>query len=147
MSDIFAGQYLDLTLYYTMERNKAGVATFTKLTEEEYNKMRLDEAKKDKARKLETKWLQQSWRAAHDLVTMSMDHNHMDGGKMTFNPHKYRDAKLRACLVDWDAKDNDGSPIPCNESTVNNIHWAIADALLELYDAAQAPDPETNAKN
>lgn len=149
MSDIFAGNlYLDLQLFYVVEKNKRGVVTISIIKPEDAHKMLADEKQKDRVKSLNTKWLQQSWKAAHDLVTMSMDYNHtLD--QMKFNPHKYRDAKLKACLVDWDAKEADGTPIPCNEMTINNLHWQIATGLLDLYEDAIEPDTEKekNQKN
>jgi hypothetical protein len=60
---------------------------------------------------------------------------------------KYRDARLKACLVEWDAKTDKGEPVPCVESNINNLHASVALALLEKYDAATSVDTGTITKN
>ncbi len=147
MSDIFAGsQFIELELFYTIQKNKHGTASVTIVPPEQAHKMLADEKTKESVKCLRTKWLQQSWRAAHDLVTASMEYNHTND-RMKFNPHLYRDAKLKACLQDWDAKDADGSVIGCNEMTINNLHWQIAAALIDLYEEATEPTQDDATKN
>ena len=146
MNDIFVGnKTLDLTLYYSLKKNKNGNVFVTIVKEDDALKMLLDPDKKDDVQKLLTKWSLQGWLNAHNLVTSSMQYDHTTGNQK-FNPHIYRDAKLKQCLIDWDCKDSDGSTVPCNEMTINNLHWQIAAALIDLYEEATEPKQDDATK-
>lgn len=148
MNDIFANQYIDLTLYYTIKKNKYGVNTVNIVPEEEAHKLLADETKKATVKSISTKWVQQSWRAAQDLMSKSMLYDHTSG-ESKFNAMMYRDARIKTCLVDWNVKDEDGTPMSCNEQTISSLNWEVAQGLLNLYESALMPDEdkEQNAKN
>lgn len=145
--DLFGGDSLiDISVHYKSEKNKAGVSHVSVITEEEFSKLKSDEKTKDKAKVLNTKWVQQTWEAANELLKRATIYNHSTQ-QQDIDWTAYRHARLVACLVEWDAKDKNGEPVPCTEFTINKLQANVALALLEHYDKATAVDSEEKTKN
>jgi len=47
---------------------------------------------------------------------------------------KYKENKLIQVLVDWDAKNKDGTKMPINQEAIFNLHPTVAETLLNEYD-------------
>jgi hypothetical protein len=145
--DLFSGNNLiDIDVHYVVEKNKAGYPLVNVITEDRANALRADEKTKDSVKTLKTKWRPQTWQAANDLLqkaTMFNFHTQQQDIDWT----KYRDARLKACLVEWDAKTDKGEPVPCVEAYINKLHATVALALLEKYDDATSVDKEDVQKN
>jgi len=47
---------------------------------------------------------------------------------------KYKEEKMQAVLVGWDAKDKDTKPIPVNKENIFKLHPRIAETILNEYD-------------
>jgi hypothetical protein len=147
MNELFSSQqYIEVDLYYKIEKTKSGQNFPIVITEEEYNKLRLDEKLKDKAKSLKTSWQMPTWKNANDLLHSATIYNYQKND-MDIDWNSYRDKRLKQYLVKWDAKDKDGQEIPCNEETINMLHQNIALALLKKYDEATQIDKETETKN
>jgi hypothetical protein len=145
--DLFSGNTLiEIEVHYLIEKNKAGFPQITVISEERANSMKADEKTKESVKTLRTKWRPQSWAAANELLakaTMFNFHTQQQDIDWT----KYRDARLKACLAEWDAKTERGEPVPCVEANINKLHANVALALLEKYDEATSVDKETSTKN
>jgi hypothetical protein len=48
----------------------------------------------------------------------------------------YKEKKLCAVLIGWDAKDKEGKPIPVNEENIFRLNFQVAEALLQEFDKA-----------
>jgi hypothetical protein len=46
----------------------------------------------------------------------------------------YKEKKLKMVIAGWDAKKDDGTPIPVNDVMIATMHPLIAETLLSLYD-------------
>jgi hypothetical protein len=143
---IFANKYVDIDIYFTVKVNSKKISVIKILEEKDALKMKADPQSKESVQCLKTKWIQQSWRANQDMVMKCYDYNHTTE-KSTFNPLKLRDVRLNTCLVDWDAKTEDGEPIPCNEYNIGNLHIDIAAALVDSYEKFIASDDDELEKN
>jgi hypothetical protein len=145
--DLFsANAPIEIDVHYVVEKNKAGYPQVIVLEDDVAAKMRADEKQKDRVKSIRTMWRPQSWQAANELLIRSQ----------YYNPHtreqdidwtKYRDARLKSCLVDWDAKTDKGEKVPCVEANINKLHAAVAIALLDKYDATVAVDKDALQKN
>lgn len=145
--ELFGGDNLiEFDLHYTIDKTKGGIAHVKVISDDEAAKLKADAAKKDTVKTLRTGWIQQTWQAANELLRRSMSFNFQTNTN-DIDWTMYRDARLKACLLQWDAKDKNGAPIPCNEHTINKLHANVAMALLEKYDDLTSVDKEEQQKN
>ncbi len=145
MSDIFGdNETIDIELNYTLEKNKSGVTQVTIIDNEKAAKLKADPAHKVKT--LRTQWKPLTWHASNELITKATTFNHHTQ-QQDIDYTKFRDAKLKSCLLGWDAKNDKGEPIPCVESAINKLHANVALALLAKYDDAITIPVENQAKN
>jgi len=141
-----AQQYIDLTTYYKVDKNKHGVSRITILKEEEYNQLKVDEKQKDKVKSLKTKWKMPNWKTGNDLLDAS-SYFSVQKNDMDVNWNKYRDARFKASLVDWDCKDKDGNPVPVTSETIDQLSQPVAIALLKQFDDETRISDEVDEKN
>lgn len=147
MHELFGSQQnLEIELFYKIEKTKNGQVVPLVITEDEYNKLKVDDKQKDKAKSLRTQWRMPTWRAANELLEASTYWNHMKQ-ENDINWNRYRDQRLKALLLSWDAKTPTGEDIPCNEETINMLHQNIALSLLNKYDEATRVTEEDEVKN
>lgn len=145
--ELFGGDnFIDIELSYSVQKNKSGAAHVTILDDTEAAKLKADEKTKDSVKTLRTKWIQQTWQAANDLLKRATVFN-FQTNQSDIDWTAYRHARLVSCLVDWDAKDKDGIAIPCTEVAINKLHANVAVALLEKYDKATSIDADEKEKN
>jgi hypothetical protein len=146
-SELFSTQsYIELVTYYKVDKNKHGVVNLTIIKEEDYNKLRLDEKKKEKAKSLKTKWRVPNWRMGNELIEATSFFN-IQKNDMDVNWNRYRDARFKASLIDWDAKDSAGNPLPVTAETIDMLPQTVAFALLKQFDDACKIEDETDEKN
>ena len=68
--DLFSGNTLiDIDVYYTVDKNKAGYPQITVIDEQKYGALIADEKTKGRVKTLKTKWRPQSWQAANELLS------------------------------------------------------------------------------
>lgn len=147
MEDLFGSDNLiDIEVNYKVEKNKSGVKHIKILNDDDVAKIKADISTANEVKTLSTKWIQQTWAAANELLKRATIYNHQTS-QQDIDWTAYRDARLKSCLVEWDAKDKNDSPIPCNEFTINKLHANVALALLERYDKATSIDEEEKVKN
>lgn len=139
-------QNLEIDLYYKIEKLKNGQIIPIVIPEEEHNKMKADDALKDRAKSIRTKWRMPTWKAANDLLQASTMYN-FHRQEMDIDWNKYRDQRLKALLLGWDCKTPEGQDIPCNDETINMLHQNIALALLNKYDEATRVSKDDAEKN
>lgn len=148
MSDIFSteNELIDIELNYVIEKNKSGVTQVTVIDDEKAAKMKADPVQKDKIKTLRTQWRPLTWQASNELLQRANNYNfHTNSQEIDYI--KFRDAKIKACLVGWDAKTEKGDPIPCAETYINKLHANVAIALLTKYDEAITVNQEQQTKN
>lgn len=139
-------QYIELTTYYKVSKNKHGVVSIIIIKEEEYNKMKLDENLKDKAKSLRTKWKIPNWKVGNELMESSMYFS-IQKNDMDVNWNRYRDSRFKASLVDWDIKDENGNPVPLTTETIDMLSQPVAFAILRQFDEATRITDEEDEKN
>lgn len=147
MNELFGSQnYIDVELFYKIEKTKNGQFFPVPISEDDFNKAKADEKAKDKVKSLRTKWLMPTWKAANDLLQAATIYNfHKEEQDVDWNV--FRDKRLKTYLIEWDAKENDGSAIPCNEENINMLHQNIALALLKKYDESTRVSQDEEQKN
>src|ERR1035437_2983917 len=142
MSDIFFdNELIDIELNYTVQKNKSGVNQVIILDNDKVTIMKADPLQREKVKSIKTKWRPLTWAASNEHLSRSTDYNHHTN-EQNSNYTKFRDAKIKSCLVDWDCKDDTGQKIPCVQDRINKLHVNVALALLNEFDKAISPDPE-----
>ncbi len=137
---------IDVTLYYTFKKNKAGNSNLIILDEVKAKKMLEDEKKKADVNILQTKWRNVTWKEQNDLVKATTKHNPMNNGRVDVDYGLYRDLRIKTCLVRWDAKDENNQDIPVTKENIENMDSVIVTALVDRYETAITPDDEEEKK-
>lgn len=145
--ELFGGDNLiEFDLHYSVDKNKGGISHVKILTDDEAAKLKADAATKDSVKTLRTGWIQMTWQAANELLRRSMTFN-FQTNQNDIDFTMYRDARLKASLIQWDAKDKTGAPVPCNEHSINKLHANVAMALLDKYDKLTSVEKDEQQKN
>lgn len=139
-------ELIDISIYYTFQKNKKGAETLNILEEEEAKKKIEAEAKEDKksVEVLNTKWKQVSWREQNQIIQECQIQNPMTG-QNEVEWTVYRDKRIKTLLVDWDM-DHEGRKIPVSPDLIDQLP---AEVILKLYDnfeKATSLDDETEGK-
>lgn len=143
MSDLFSGNSLvEIEIFYTVDKNRYNVARVEVLTDEKAVEMQKG-PDKAKVRSIKTKWKMPSWKTANDLLSQSTTFNAMNQPDIDWT--RYRDARLKASLVEWSGQDV--ADIPCTPDNINKLHPSVAVALLEKFDQVTTIDKEEIQKN
>lgn len=146
-SEIFSGsKTINIPIYYTTKKNKAGVLNIEILEDEKAHEMLSDAARKSDVKTINATFSIESWQDANQIYAQSLAYDHQTG-RDRFLPHVYRDLRLKSCLIDWDIKDDAGESVPCDAKHIGNMHWKLASALLDKYEASMLPDKEEDEKN
>lgn len=80
-----------------------------------------------------TLWKTLTWADQNQITEQSSFYNEQEG-MQDLNVWKYRDLRLKTCLVKWDLKDDDGNEIPLNPETINSLPSDVVIYLLNRYD-------------
>lgn len=147
MADIFGdNELIDINVDYILEKNKNGTKYVIILNEKTLEAAKNDETKKDKIKTLKTKWRSLTWQTSNELINRANVYNHHTQ-QQEIDWNKYRDAKVKYCLVDWDEKNEIGEPVPCTEANINRVHSPIILYLLKKYDDMTSIPMEEQSKN
>jgi hypothetical protein len=120
------GSEIKISLYTRSEKNKLAVTT--SISE-------LPEAIQAKYEKSEFKLKPLGWKQ-HNDIQRAATINRGTGMGSELDWVLYKERKLCAVLVGWDAKDKDGKPIPVSDTNIFKLHPEIAEVLLKEFDDA-----------
>jgi len=137
-------QLVHIQLFYR-EENKDGYDKIFIIPKEEVIKLTEEEREEKKIEVLNTHWKPMSWQERNNI-------NHeaevrTDGiitGQMDI--YRWRDLRVKRCLQEWDIKDEEGNPVPCNPDTINRIDAYILDAIIEEFDKVSSVEFEEEVK-
>jgi len=96
---------------------------------------------KDKIKILKTKWARQNWRLSNEMTRDSMTFNSATGEPM-IDIFRLRDLRVKKFLKEWDLKDNNTQPVPCNEDMIDSLHPVIVSTLVDRYNQKMLPKDE-----
>lgn len=109
---------------------------------EEYNKLSQEEKKGteepkepviNKVNIVRTLWKTLTWADQNQITENASFYNEQEG-MQDLNIWKYRDLRLKTCLVKWDLKDDEGNEIPLTPENVNSLPSDVVIYLLNRYD-------------
>ena len=84
---------------------------------------------------LKTQWKVLSWKEQTDITRESSYYNSQE----SFNDldiWKFRDLRIKSCLVSWDLKDDHGNPIPVERNIIDQLPADVVLSLVSKYDTA-----------
>ena len=84
---------------------------------------------------LKTQWKTLSWKEQNDITQQSTYYN-QEASFNDLNIWKFRDLRIKYCLVSWDLKDDNGQPIPLNSDMLDQLSGDVVLALVSKYDDA-----------
>jgi hypothetical protein len=88
---------------------------------------------------IQTVWKRMTWKEQNAVFAQSL---RVIAGESEIDALKYRELKLRTCLKKWDAKDDDGNPLPLTPETLDNLCPEVASELLRSFERVTEPSEE-----
>ena len=85
---------------------------------------------------LDTTWRRPSWGEQNVILSQSLRYK---GISLDVDILVYQDLKLKTCLKNWNAKDDDNNPIPLNNDAIDNLDPVISSALLKQFESISEP--------
>ena len=82
---------------------------------------------------INTKWKEISWDDQNNILRNSVRKDEMTRQDELDNI-SYNDTLLKQALVEWDLKDDNGQPIPCNPQTIGQLPYALLRNLMNKYE-------------
>lgn len=134
---------VDVKIYYKQDGYK-----FLALTQEEIDKRIKDKKLTEeqipvKFKVLIVKMAILTWGTYNDFQSRAsqMDAN----GERYFDYRVYKEDRLKRLIKEWDAQE-EGKPVPVNETTIMSLAPPIGDAIVRGYDEASFYDEESEKK-
>ena len=113
-------------------------------TEKEFGKLEEKEEDKKKYECLSAKMRELTWELYNDLQESALV---SDGdGERQFNFKLYKENRIMQLLKEWDAKNDDGKPIPINKVSIAHLAPSVAEAILRAYDEISFISEEEEGK-
>ena len=103
---------------------------------EHKNYIRIANPKDKGAQCLRTTWKSPTWGEQNAIVSSSLTQVNTF---LEIDSIRYRELKLKACLKDWDAKDDEGNAIPLTHQAIDDLDPTISAELLRQFELAAEP--------
>lgn len=100
----------------------------------------------DKVHILNTKWKEINWKEQNTVLENCRSTNQYSGLPEIDNL-KFRDQRLKMCLKDWDLKDDNGNPVPCNPEVMEQLPFDVIYSLINNFDKIVNLDEEEEKKS
>ena len=102
-------------------------------TASEFKEKDFDEEQKASYKEVKLQMVELSWGLHNQLQEDAMVDTTGNGDRQ-FNFKIYKESRLKQLTKEWDAKDNEGKPIPINNKTLYRLSPAVGEAILRAYD-------------
>lgn len=133
---------IDISLNFSVIKNKHGRNVFKVLSESDLEKINNDENDNTVIHTINTVWSLLGWKQQNEFLEHAMEINPATGIR-DLNMTKYRDAVFKKCLKEWDIKDK-GQKVPVSEQSIDSLDPVLGNALLNKYDQAMSFDEEAS---
>ncbi len=132
-------QTIKISIHYEEKKTKYGYTKPVVLTDEELEELeKVSEGEEDKKRDvkvLNTEWQVMSWK---DDTQIARDSTFTDSvsGTSDFDPYRFRDLRVKKCLIGWDLKDDQGQPIVFRSELVDKLPSDFVFFMIRKYEEA-----------
>ena len=131
-------EIIDICVYYKKNGKRYEAYTASELKE-----LPLEDDEREKYSTLSVKMKILTWGLYNTLQEAAMVDDGRGIGEKGFNYQIYKENRLIKLLSQWDAKNEDGSPVPIERKSVCRLSPAIAEAILRAYDEESFLDGES----
>lgn len=90
---------------------------------------------------LKTQWKILSWKQQTDITRESSYYNQQESFQ-DLDIWKFRDLRIKSCLISWDLKDDNGQPIPVRSDIIDQLPADVVLNLVSKYDSAVSLNDE-----
>ena len=125
--------FIKIPLYYSFEDTEFNFKKVKILQEEEAKTILGNEETKDHVKILNTTWKQLNWKEQNDLYSKASKAN-MATGQVEIDYAKYRDLKIKYCLIDWDYMEK-GQKIKLTPDVIDVMNADVVMALFDKYES------------
>ena len=137
MSLLNSDTTVEVNLYYELKKTPEGFNKI-KVYEKDEGKKKFEEQKeleedKKTVEVLKTKWKVLNWKEQNQVTSNSTYFNQMEGVQ-DIDFFKYRDQRIKACLVSWDLKDAAGKQVPVHPNMIDQLPAEVVYGLVSEYD-------------
>ena len=139
-------QEIAVKMYYREKQMPAGFTKIIIVPDEEAEKVLKDGEKlEDKTlssiQVLNTYWKILNWELQNKITEQSSFFNESTQTP-DINVWRYRDLRIRQCLIKWDLKDDLNKDVPVNDIAISMLSGDVVLTLLSKYDEAVTLRPE-----
>lgn len=130
---------IDIKIYYIKKGHR-----YLAYTESELDTLNLLEDEKKKYKILSLKMQELTWGLYNQLQedAMAEDIN----GNLQFNVKIYKENRLVKLIQEWDAKNDEGKPVPVASGAISHLAPDIAETVLRAYDEISFMSKEEEGK-
>jgi hypothetical protein len=147
MHELFVStDLITVDLNYKIIKLKSGLIKIEIIKDEDLEKLQSDPVKSKNIKTIKTKWKIENWKEANTLLQKALKYNHVTD-KNDFDNLLFAELKVKTLLVQWDLKDENDKPIPCEEKNIFQLHPTIISGLLDKYTDILNESPEDQEKN
>jgi hypothetical protein len=140
-------QKVKIPLSYIEKTNAKGFVRVIVLEEKDALKKLEDPEKKKEIQILNTEWKTLNWKEQTEITKQATNHGAMpDGSDTYFDYYKYRDLRLKRCLINWDLKDETNNPVPVSSQNVDLLPPDVVATLINKFDEITSISPEEEKK-
>lgn len=133
---------IDIKLHYIAKKHDKGGLKLKVLSVEEGEKL-IEEGDED-VQVLNTKWKIGNWQEQNIIASECNRINPMSG-QSEFDFFRYRDIRVKRCLISWDLKFND-EVLPVTEEYIDRLPAQIVAALFDRYEKSDGFSEEDQGK-
>lgn len=142
-------RFLQIDIYYVEEIKKSGTASLSVFkfihSQEDMDfwkskgyKLKSDtEPSGDKQiGKISSQWKRLTWKEQNTIYAACYRSFQSKDGKSTIDLDylKFRDMKFKTCIKAWDIKNDDGTPYPLTEDTIDGMPPEFANEFLDSFE-------------
>jgi len=124
---------VNIPLYYTEKKTKSGFNKVVVLDDDKAKKLMAVEDTKDQVKVLNTKWKVLTWKQQTEITKACTVYNPIEGVQ-DIDWFKYRDLRIKQCMVGWDMVDDNGVPVPLQDIAIDSLPADVVFALVMKYD-------------
>lgn len=90
---------------------------------------------------LKTQWRILSWKSQTEITRESAYFNRQEAFQ-DLDIWKFRDLRIKACMVSWDLKDDNGQAVPVKPDVIDQLPADVVLSLVSKYDLAVSLNDE-----
>ena len=131
MSIFNLDNFVEIKLYYVLKKVN-GINRLIIVEDSKAEKMLENEIERKSVQILNTRWKPLTWKEQNEVMKLS---SQIDAttGESQFDFVAYRDAIIKKCLKEWDAREN-GQVVPVTPQKIDSLPATVATSLFKKFE-------------